>query len=177
MKMKNPFKSNKTDEDKGGLIMLHDKNIEPIEVPDGMRKLFLSYAILDLETKQVGFGNTLALFAPHLYPEGFKQFIKISEESISKAASQATGRPLKVSLLNIQVIQCPATPKDIFFSYNSVNANTGQNSFGNYQTKTNPELYNEISIEKFIASIQSEIARKTKERTGDIVSVQLLFFR
>ncbi len=175
--MKNPFKSNKTDEDKGGLIMLHDRNIEPVEVPDGMKKLFLSYTILDIDTKQTGFGNTIALFAPHLYPEGFKQFLKASEEAISKTASAATGRPLKVSLLNIQVIQCPATPKDIFFSYNSVNANTGQNSFGNYQTITNPELYNEVSIEKFIASIQLEISKKIKERTGDIVSVQLLFFR
>jgi hypothetical protein len=165
------------DDFEGSMIMLHDTDIEGQEAPEGMRKIFLSYAILDLKTQQVGFGNSIALFAPHLYPEGFKQFIKVTQENISKAASERTGRQLKVSILNIQLISSSTLGKTIFLSYNSVNANTGHSSFGNFQTKFNLDIYNDNNFEKFIADIQTLISRGIKEKSNQMCSVQILFFR
>lgn len=165
------------EEPQSNMIMLHDTNIQGQEVPEGMKKIFLSYAILDLESSQTGFGNTVALFAPNLYPEGFNQFLKATQENIARVASERTGRRLKVSIINIQIIECPITKKQIFLSYNSVNAITGQNSFGNFQTRFSPITYNNSNFEKFISDVQTLISKGIKEKSDQIVSVQILFFR
>lgn len=174
---KGTFNEESEDSNLNQMIMLQDSEIQGVEVPDGMKKIFVSYAILDLDSQQTGFGNSVGLFAPHLYPEGFKQFLKVMEENISKVASERTGRHLGVKILNIQAINLPITKTNMFVSYNSVNINTGQNSFGNFQLIFSPLKYTNNNFEKFLADTQTLIQKGIRELNGQDIVVQLLFFR
>lgn len=82
------------------LIMLQDVNVEGIPTPEGMRKVFVSYNVLTLQTGQMGFGNTIALFNKMLYAEGnIEKFISDLQKSIQMAIQEKTGYNVTVQVL------------------------------------------------------------------------------
>lgn len=85
--------------DVGPMIQIQDK-IEGVAVPDGMRKLFVSYSILDLTTGQMGFGNTVSMFGVEQYTQdNMEKFIEDLQKSIDMAIESRTGQRVQTRVL------------------------------------------------------------------------------
>ena len=81
------------------LIQIEDK-IEGVKVPDGMKKLFVSYSILDLTNGQMGFGNTITLFDMSNYnADNMEKFIEHLQKSIDMAIHSKTGQRVQTRVL------------------------------------------------------------------------------
>jgi hypothetical protein len=92
-------KEKEIDTELNNMIVLQDINVEGSPTPQGMKKVFVSYHILDIATGQTGMGNTCAVFNPIAYNDNLEKWIADVQKSIQRAIQDKTGR-----LVSVQVI-------------------------------------------------------------------------
>lgn len=82
------------------LVMIQDIEIKGVKVPEGMKKVFVSYSVMDLATGQMGFGNTCSLFNQEAYnPDNLEEFINRLQLQVAEAIKQKTGQSVTVQVL------------------------------------------------------------------------------